>query len=219
MKGDETKNMIKVAARRLFATRGINGVSVREIATAANQRNSGSVHYYFRTKEALVRELVADGAKLIDERRNAMLDEAERDGRIKNVRTVIELLVQSSSALDAEAGEEDTYIRFISLLQGSDRQLFLDALEHKWNSGYQRCLAHIRRLLPNLPQSILSQRLVFMGLYLNAALSAREAALDGQKSVHRFWSAPHTMDNFVDTAQALLEGKSSVHTTRKMLIR
>jgi AcrR family transcriptional regulator len=216
MRGDETKNMIKVAARRLFATRGIDGVSVREIATAANQRNSGSVHYYFRTKEALVRELVADGAKLIDERRNAMLDEAEREPGIRDVRTVIELLVQSSIALGGEAGEEDTYIRFICLLQTNDRQLFLDALEKKWNSGYQRCLAHLRQLLPDISQSILSQRLVFMGLYLNAALSAREAAVDGQKGSHRFWSAPHTMDNFIDTAHALLVGKSSVHTSGKM---
>ena len=54
MKGDDTRNAIKQAAQRLFATRGIDGVSVREIASAANQRNSGSVHYYFGTKEALV---------------------------------------------------------------------------------------------------------------------------------------------------------------------
>jgi AcrR family transcriptional regulator len=43
-------------------------VSVRDIVLAAGQRNSGSLRYYFGTKEDLARELVADGAKLIDKR-------------------------------------------------------------------------------------------------------------------------------------------------------
>ena len=58
------REQIKLAARRLFAIRGIDGVSVREIVEAAEQKNHGSLAYYFGTKEALVRELVADGAKL-----------------------------------------------------------------------------------------------------------------------------------------------------------
>lgn len=210
MKGDETKILIKMAARRLFATRGIDGVSVREIALAANQRNSGSVHYYFRSKEALVRELVVDGAKLIDDRRNQMFDESDNAGRLTNVRAVIEVLVESSKALGGEAGEDETYIRFISLLQGTDRQMFLDALENKWNSGYLRCLERIRSLIPRLPAQVVNQRLVFLGLYLNAALSAREAAMDGNKGVHKFWNSPTTMENFYDTAQALLEAKTSL---------
>lgn len=215
MRGDDTKNAIKVAARRLFATRGIDGVSVREIALEANQRNSGSVHYYFRTKEALVSELVVDGARLINERRNAMLDELEHEGEIKSLRSAISVLVTSSIDM-GDGSDEDTYIRFITWLQANHRDLFLQALDNQWNSGYQRCLQHIRRRLSTLAPTILNQRLVFMGLYLNAALSAREAALDGQRAAHRFWSAPQTTDNLVDTIEAMLKAKPSAHTLRAM---
>jgi AcrR family transcriptional regulator len=68
MKDASTRDLLKLAARRLFAHRGLDGVSVRDIVLAAGQRNSGSLHYYFGTKENLARELVADGAKLIDSR-------------------------------------------------------------------------------------------------------------------------------------------------------
>jgi AcrR family transcriptional regulator len=212
MKGDDTRSAIKLAAQRLFATRGIDGVSVREIATAANQRNSGSVHYYFGTKEALVAELIVDGAQVVDERRNQMLDALESRGGLSDLRAVIEVLVRSSTDLTTPSGEEDTYLRFINWLQMNHRALFLGALENKWNSGYQRSLSCIKALLPGLPEPVLNQRLVFMGLYLNATLSAREAAIDGRKGEHPFWSAPHTIDNLIDTIHAMLEGKPSAGT-------
>lgn len=216
MKGEDTRSAIKFAAQRLFATRGIDGVSVREIATAAAQRNSGSVHYYFGTKEALVAELIVDGARVVDERRNQMLDALESRGGLGDLRAVIEVLVRSSTDLSAPGGEEDTYLRFINWLQMNHRALFLSALENKWNSGYQRSLTYIKALLPGLPEPVLNQRLVFMGLYLNATLSAREAAIDGRKGEHPFWSAPYTIDNLVDTIHAFLEGKPSAGTLRQL---
>jgi AcrR family transcriptional regulator len=45
-----TKVEIRAAARRLFAERGVNGVTVREIAQAAGVTH-GLVHRYFGTKE------------------------------------------------------------------------------------------------------------------------------------------------------------------------
>ena len=41
-------------AERLFAERGVNAVSLREIGAEAGQRNTGAVRYHFGTKEALV---------------------------------------------------------------------------------------------------------------------------------------------------------------------
>src|ERR1019366_763585 len=120
MKDASTRDLLKLAARRLFAHRGLNGVGVRDIVEAAGQRNSGSLHYYFGSKEELARELVADGAKGLDERRNRLLDKIEKAGGPRNLRQVIEILVWPSTDLD-EQGAEDTYIRFISNLQISHR--------------------------------------------------------------------------------------------------
>ena len=106
MKDASTRDLLKLAARRLFAHRGLDGVSVRDIVLAAGQRNSGSLHYYFGTKENLARELVSDGAKLIDQRRNSQLDDIERADGPRQLREIIEVLVWPSTGLAGERGEE-----------------------------------------------------------------------------------------------------------------
>ena len=209
LRGDATRDQIKLAARRLFALRGIHGVTTREIVAATGQKNGGSLHYYFRTKEMLVRELIVDGAKLIDERRNAALDAAEVEGGPQTLRDVIELLVWPSTNLGEVEGEEDSYIRFISNLGLQERALLSEVLAGQWNSGYQRCLEHIRRLLPAIPARILQQRLVFLSLSLRAIMAAREAALDHRREHMRFWTAPDTMENLIDWMEASLTGLMS----------
>ena len=199
------REQIKLAARRLFAISGIDGVSVREIVDAAQQKNHGSLTYYFGTKEALVRELVADGAKLIDMRRNAFLDRLEKTGGPNNVRDVVEALVYPSIGLGKSEDEEDTYIRFIAMLTLNHRTLFMDALEKRWNSGYLRALEHLRRLMPDMPATAKNQRFVFMGGYLSSVLSMREAALTDRTRTHSMWSSDDTLPHLVQSLTVMLE--------------
>lgn len=207
---DETRLALKRAARRLFAERGVDGVAVREIVEAAGQRNSGALHYYFNSKDELVRELVLDGAKLIDDARQAMLDEMEARGGPASVRELVYALVTPNFALNGESGEQETYLRFIMALQTNHRQLFRDILEVRWAQGYQRCLEHLRRLLAPMPAELINQRLVFMGLSLQAILASREGALDANGDrPHPFWHAPYMVESIVDSLQALLESEPS----------
>ncbi|UGV24363.1 TetR/AcrR family transcriptional regulator [Rhodopseudomonas boonkerdii] len=216
-----TRDLLKIAARRLFALRGYDGVSVRDIVLAAGQRNSGSLHYYFGSKDELARELVADGAKLIDNRRNAMLDAIEARGGPRNLREIIECLVWPSTDLAGDGSlppQEDTYIRFITMLQMSHRQMFMDALEGKWASGYERALAHLRAFMAEIDPDLVNQRLMLMSLYLRAAMSSREAALEGGAS-HRVWSAEATMENLIDTIEGMLRPKPSKATLQALARR
>ena len=202
-----------MAAQRLFAQRGIDGVSVRDIVAAAGQRNNGSLNYYFRTKEALVLELIVEGGRLIDESRNAYLDRLEADGGPRTVREVIEALVWPAIGLAETDREENTYIRFITMLEMNHRKLFRGLIDKKssksWNSGYRRCLKHLVRLMPGVPLVLLNQRLVFLGLFLNASLSVRESALEQGKQPHHFWGAAYTLPNLIDTMQAIIEQSPS----------
>src|SRR4051812_33621466 len=87
---------LKRVALRLFAERGMHGVTVREIASAAGQKNHAAIAYYFGSKEGLAREILEDRARLIDESRNQALDEIEARGGPVQVREVVELIVYSS---------------------------------------------------------------------------------------------------------------------------
>ena len=210
MKGEAAKEAIKLAARRLFATRGVDAVSVREIVRATGQKNGASLHYYFGSKDALVRELVIDGARLIDDRRNAQLDALEAGAAGVTLRQAIEILVWPASGL-GDDGREDDYLRFISTFSLQNRAAFEEILGDRWNRGYQRCLTHTRRLSPT-PAKVLDRRLVFLSLSLRAIMTARETAL-ALNAKHSFWTAPGAMDDLIDSFVVLVSPPGEVNQT------
>jgi len=196
MKAEIARAAIKRAAQSLFAARGVDAVSVREILTAAGQRNGASLHYYFGSKDDLVAELIIDGARLIDDRRNALLDALEAEGGPNTLREAMEVLILPSTALGSGGGEGD-YLRFISTFSLQNRAAFDSIVGDGLNRGYQRCLDHIRRLAP-APSHVLERRLVFLSLGLRAIMTAREAGLASQPD-HGFWSLTATLDDLVET--------------------
>jgi AcrR family transcriptional regulator len=196
MKADIARDAIKRAAQSLFAARGIDAVPVRDILTAAGQKNGASLHYYFGSKDDLVVQLVIDGASLIDKRRNARMDALEAAGGPHTLHEVMEVLILPSTDLGREGGEGD-YLRFISTFSLQNRAAFDAIVGDGWNRGYQRCLDHIRRLSPVRPE-VLERRLVFLSLGLRAVMTAREAALAANPD-HPFWRPAETLDDLVAT--------------------
>ncbi|TPE64580.1 helix-turn-helix transcriptional regulator [Sandaracinobacter neustonicus] len=196
---------IKAVALKLFAERGVDGVSVRQIAEAAGQKNHAALTYYFGSKEALIRELIVDGARRIDNRRNAALDQAAESGGLRSVTQVMEILVETSVDPDPPAWGE-CYNRFVVALQFSNRPLFMEALAGRWNSGYQRCLDEVRRLKPEMPADLLNQRLVFMGGALGGILAGRETELADQTRDHPMWSDSQTLHRVARALAAIIEG-------------
>lgn len=202
-----TRERLKLAARRLFAQRGIDGVTVRDIVAASGQRNAASVFYYFGSKEALVQELIADGAKRIDDRRNEAFDALERRNTPPTLRTVIATVVRTSfndPDDPREPANEQTFLRFLAMLQASHRELILKAIDQRWNRGLQRALAHIRSLLPKIEPTIMTQRLVFMSVYVGHVLAAREAALADPGREASSLRDDLAIENLIDTLVAML---------------
>lgn len=199
----EAARRLKQVACRLFAEHGVDGVTVREIAEAAGQKNHAAVGYHFGSKEALIREVVLDGAKLIDANRNAALDRLEAAGGPTNVRQVVDVLIATSIALEG-SGLEQSYNRFVVMLAMTHREMFMETLAGRWNSGYQRCLEHLRTLLPGTAASK-NERFLFMGAYLGSVLAARESALADETREHPTWGSGDTLAHFAATMTAMLE--------------
>jgi AcrR family transcriptional regulator len=200
----ETRRKLKRAARRLFAERGIREVTVREIAREAGQRNQGAVAYHFGTKEALVTELLIDGAARIEARRRLFLTELEARGGPQTVEQVVAAIVVPSAAFSDEDDEYGAYFNRFLLQLGAVDSSFVDrALEGRWNEGYQRCLTHLRRLMPDFPPRVQNRRFVFLGNYVSGLLAQREAKMvDGLR--HPTWRARDTLDDIIVTAAALV---------------
>lgn len=208
--GAQTRARLKSAAQRLFAARGIDGVTVRDIITTAGQRNNASLSYYFGSKEELARELIVDGAKVLDDRRRSMLTAVEEAGREPTVREALEILSIPVVELSADPSQS-SYLQMIANLELNDRAFVRDALANTWNYGYRRCVEHLVRLIPNLPRQLLEQRISLAVIYMNAVGAARERAV-GEPGESRLWSSPYAVPNVLDTIQAMLEAPPSEET-------
>ena len=212
---EETRNQIKAAAQMLFASQGIDAVTVQQIVDAAGQRNNAALYYHFRTKEELIRQMVVDGAAVLDARRWEMLDDLEKSGGPAKIREVMLVLVMPV----IELGEDERwrgYIRFVSHLQASDPKALRDALDNRWNSGYVECFNHLKRMLP-LPAPIIEQRLSMLSIYANAVLSAHEAALESRNTrSSRLWGQPFTIENILDMLEAAITCRPSEAALAKL---
>ena len=212
---EDTKNQLKAAAQLLFAQRGVDGVTVQEIVNAAGQRNNAALHYHFGSKEELIRQMVVDGAAVLDRRRREMLDEMKVRGGPKSIRDVMLVLMMPV----IELGEDERwrgYIRFTSNLQASDPETLRAALNNRWNSGYVQCFQFLKRMLP-LPPAVVKQRLSIFMIYANAILSAHEAALESRNTRNsRLWGQPFTIENILDTLEATLACPLSDQTLAKL---
>lgn len=213
MAQSDAKLKIKQAAQSLFAERGIDGVTVREIVKAADQRNMASLHYYFSNKENLIKELVVDAARLMDGRRNVAIDKAEQTGGPTELREVVRVIVDSMLVEPDEDPRNISYMRFVTKLLSGYRWLFEEAIGAEWNTGYQRCLAHLRRLAPaEIPVEIINQRLLYMSIAVMNVAAAREESIATADRNHPYWNAPQWRENLIDSLVGLIIVPPSAET-------
>src|ERR1700730_17325982 len=89
---EQTKDQLKVAAQMLSARHGVDAVTIQQIVDAAGQRNNAALYYHFRTKEELIRQMVVDGAAVLDARRRERVEEMAKRGGTASIREVMLVL-------------------------------------------------------------------------------------------------------------------------------
>ena len=67
-----------------------------------------------------------------------------------------------------------------------------------------------------MPATLIEQRLTLFSIYANAILSAREAALESKSRSDRLWGQSFTIDNMLDTMEAMITSPPSAPTLEKL---
>lgn len=93
----DTRTRLLEAAERLYAERGVDAVSLREINQAAGARNAVAVQYHFKDRAGVLRAIMARHLPDVDARRHALLDAYEADGE-PDVRALAAALVRPLAA-------------------------------------------------------------------------------------------------------------------------
>jgi AcrR family transcriptional regulator len=95
--GRETRDRLIATAERLFASEGVNGVSLREIVRASGARNVTALQYHFGDRRGLLRAVLERHQHDVEIARHALLDTYEA-GAEDEVQTLSAALVRPLAA-------------------------------------------------------------------------------------------------------------------------
>jgi AcrR family transcriptional regulator len=115
------------AGERLFAARGIDGVSLREIMREAGVRNASALQYHFGNRDGLVRAIMDKHASSVHIARGALLDHVgtEPDPSLRSLaRVFIDPLI---SKLNSDDGGPEFLQRAAQLVNRSNRIIDRDS--------------------------------------------------------------------------------------------
>ncbi|GAA2770393.1 helix-turn-helix domain-containing protein [Mycolicibacterium pallens] len=109
MAADTSANLV-ATAERLFAERGVDGVSLREIAREAGARNVMAVQYHFADRAGVLAAIADKHLPVVDARRDALLDAIEDESK-PSMRAMASALVRPLAAKLADPDGGPAFLR------------------------------------------------------------------------------------------------------------
>lgn len=166
---DSRTKMILVG-EALFAQEGIDGVSLRQVAAKAGQKNHHAVQYHFNSREGLVQAIFDYRMEQMDRHRLDMLQAADKEGLLENPRTIADIIFVPQLGVISELGDF-SYANFLCqyLLRNSDAEF--GRFGGNLPKGLTRVLGLLRSKLDFLSDGAAQRRLItacFMFLNLLA---------------------------------------------------
>ncbi len=146
-----TRSRILRAALEVFATRGFEAASLREITDRA-EANVAAVHYHFGSREALAQEVLRAVAGPLNRLRLEALDRACAAGR-PDLAAVVEALVGPPVTMSFEAtGESRLLIRLLVQARAPPRETTNQAIFEQYDAMAVRFVDALIAAEPGLPR-------------------------------------------------------------------
>lgn len=160
----ETRQRIIEAAEKLFALRGIEGVSIRDITRAAGV-NLAAINYHFGAKSALAAEVFKHCIDPLNARRLELLDAVEKAAGRKapKLERVLEAMIRPA----VEGGfdnrqDNETLLRLMGRCLSEPNAEIENLVRAHFEKLIRRFDAAVLRALPGLEPEELFWRMKFM---------------------------------------------------------
>jgi AcrR family transcriptional regulator len=149
-------------AIRLFAERGFDEVTVREIAEAAGA-NVAAINYYFGAKEQLIRQAIRSVIAPLNQRRLAALAAAQGPSGKINIKDIVGAMVEPTvAACKSGTGPERHYARILVLAFALRQPFVDDVMSEQTDRVALSFVDAIARALPGLDRTEIYWRYDFM---------------------------------------------------------
>ena len=199
-----TALQLLLAAERLFAEHGLDGISLRQISIEAGSSNNSAIRYHFGTKDDLLRAIFAYRLGDLMQRRALLRARAHPD----DLRAQLEAHVLP--LIELAESPNSSYVSFIEQLQ---RAGAVEVLLHQSDAvkSQDEFAAGMQRLLAHIPESARSMRIQ------QAQDVAVHLAAERERAVRRNDAAvPFALfvSGVVDGLAGFLEAPASAETDR-----
>lgn len=195
--GTDTRTKIVLAAELLFAERGIDSVSLRDIGAAAGQRNASAIQYHIGAKPELITAVFQYRMSQVNERRLELLARMHAEGRAADLSSLVEALILPLVAVVSEPGCH--YARFLAQLSAYPTY----RISEHWQiaSSLHTVRDGLRRTLPTLPDDIYAERWRMVTHLLVHTIADHE---DDPSPVTCTTAVPGWVGRLIDACVALL---------------
>ncbi|GLW12810.1 putative transcriptional regulator, TetR family protein [Microtetraspora sp. NBRC 13810] len=211
---EATSRRLVSAAERLFAERGIDGVSLREINSAAGQRNSTALQYHFRDRAGLLGAVLRKHQPEIEVRRHQLLDDYESRGPLPGAearRALAAALVRPLAAKLSDPDGGRAYLRIMEQLVHRHDPPVLGGARDDPGQSVNRWRELVAPLIPQVAVHRLHQR--FMAIRVTYVELARRADGPAGRGDRLFTS------HLIDVVSAVLATEVSEETARLLAER
>jgi AcrR family transcriptional regulator len=180
-------------AERLFAQHGLDGVSLRQIASEAGSANNSVVRYHFGSKDELVTAILEHRLPDIIERREILSARTDPD----DLRAVVE--AHLLPVVDLAEASDNHYLMFLEQLQryGGDNHPFLE-VSASLRDSHRRFVKTTGALLGHLPKELRAIRITSMtAMCLHASADRQRARQFGTDQLPYALHVNHLFDALV----------------------
>lgn len=213
-RGKESAAALIATAQRLFAERGIDAVSFREIAREAGQKNNSALAYHFGSKEALIQAILDAGMQEVNVLRNDYVDQLYTSGRYTDLRALAEALVWPL-ATKLLTEKKKTYNRFLAAAQ-LHPDIDLGASSTEVDRGFRRVYELLEAALPNVPGPILRQRWLASISFMMFALADYERLSARRSKSGQSFDIHRAIENLIDMLTGALAAPVSVEAASRL---
>ena len=158
---DCSREKLLLSAERLFAERGFNGVSVRDITTSAGV-NSALVGYYFGSKLGLLSEVYLRHCTPLNRERLHMLKEFSRSANGPTLEQVLEAFL--GPALEVTPGRDGQtgFTRLRAILSCENSTLLEQSIAENFDHSARLFVEALATCLPHLTREEVLWRFHFL---------------------------------------------------------
>lgn len=158
---ESSREKLMASAERLFADRGFDGVSVRDIANAAGV-NSALVGYYFRSKEGLLSEVYMRHCEPLKRERVRLLKQFMEEPGGATLEQVIEAFIRPSLEVTTDKNGRSNFTRLRAVLSAENSPLLEQLVAENFDNSSRMFIDALCKCLPDLPREDVLWRFHFL---------------------------------------------------------